>query len=74
MSRPTPGKPYKTQSGDTMESIAAKAYGLTSKWALIRDANQLEYTISNPSDIQENETIFIPEDPEILQLRAQREN
>lgn len=74
MSRPTQGKHYITQSDDSLESIAAKAYGIPSKWTLIKDANVFEYKVTSPSDVKENEDIFIPFDPEFLAIKAARES
>ena len=40
MSKATPGKQYVVQTGDTLQSIAAQAYGDAEKWTRIFAANQ----------------------------------
>lgn len=64
-----PGEYYTTEQGDTLPKIAARAYGLSGKWPLILDVNQLEFKVSNQEEIQPGENIFIPEDPELIELQ-----
>jgi len=67
--RPRQGQRYTTQPGDTLPSIAARAYGLPGNWPLIRDANQFKLKTATLEDVQPGETIFIPVDQTIEQLR-----
>jgi hypothetical protein len=52
---PTPGA-YTVQAGDTLESIAQGAYGDSSLWYLIADANGL----SGDKDLRVGQTVNIP--------------
>lgn len=69
MTRPIAGKSYTTKAGDTLRRIAALAYGLESKWTLIRDTNAFEFVVDDAESVQAGEVIFIPEDPELVSLR-----
>ena len=71
MPRPTPGSSYTVQPGDTFPSIATRAYGLSERWPLIRNANQLQFSVSNQEEVSPGEVIYIPVDPEIEFLRNQ---
>ncbi len=67
---PTPGKPYTVQSGDTLSSIAARAYGDDTLWPKIREANQSNLKSDDPNEISPGEIINIPLLPEIEALRT----
>jgi nucleoid-associated protein YgaU len=69
MTRPIPGKPYTAQSGDTLPKIAARAYGLSEKWSLIRNANQFEFETETDEDVQPGEKLYIPVDPDLVFLQ-----
>lgn len=69
MTRPIPGQNYTAVTGDTLPIIASRAYGLSEKWILIRNANQLKYKTDNEEEIQPGEVVFIPQDPETVALR-----
>ena len=73
MANPTQGEQYTVKEGDTLLSIAARVYGLSSNWTLIRDANQFALKTSNLESVSEGETIFIPSDPDIQNLRDEQE-
>jgi len=67
MARPIPGTFYKPQRGETFRLIAKRCYGIEDKWVLIQNANQLQ--LKNPSGILEGETIFIPNDPDLIEIK-----
>jgi len=67
--RPIPGNSYIVQFGDTYPKIAQRAYGISEKWTLIRDCNQLQFRTVGQEDIQPGEVIFIPVDPDIVSLK-----
>ena len=73
MTNPTQGEQYTVKEGDTLLSIAARAYGLSENWTLIRDANQFALKTSTLESVSEGETIFIPSDPDIQNLRNEQE-
>lgn len=72
--KPVPGKQYTTEPGDTLPNIAARAYGLTGNWTLIRDANQFTLKTDDLESVQAGETIFIPPDPVLEDLRNELSN
>ena len=74
MINPIQGEQYTVKEGDTLPSIAARAYGLSENWTLIRDANQFALKTSDLEDVSEGETIFIPSDPDIQNLRNEQED
>lgn len=67
---PTPGKKYTVQSGDTLSSIAARAYGDDKKWPKIKEANQSSLKSDDPNAIFPGEIINIPLLPENEALRT----
>jgi len=69
MAKPTPGKQYTVQQGDTFKSIAESAYGVGSKQDLIRDINQTQIKFSDVEDIAQGTVILIPVDTELAGLR-----
>lgn len=72
MVRPVQNEQYTVQSGDTLRSIAARAYGLSENWTLIRDANQFTLKTDNLESVSEGENIFIPPDPDIQNLKDEQ--
>ncbi|GAC1350452.1 MAG: hypothetical protein NVSMB27_33110 [Ktedonobacteraceae bacterium] len=53
---PTPGSDYTVQQGDTLSSIAQRAYGDGNRWQAIANANN----ISDPNLIYAGQVLFIP--------------
>jgi len=49
---------YIVKKGDTLQKISQKAYGTTTKWRKIYDANKK--SIKNPDKLSEGEKIIIP--------------
>jgi nucleoid-associated protein YgaU len=49
---------YIVKKGDTLQKISQKAYGTTTKWRKIYDANKK--TIKNPDKLSEGEKLIIP--------------
>ena len=60
MGSPIPGQNYTVQSGDNLQRISIRAYGIASKWTKIAAANN----ISNPDLIFPGQVIYIPPDEE----------
>lgn len=58
------GKNYIVVSGDTLSSIAQKAYGDATKWPIIWKANQLSKKSDDPDTVFPGDTFFIPFDPD----------
>lgn len=56
---PTPGAYYTIQPGDSLSSIAERAYGDGNKWRVIYDANANAIG-PNPNVIQSGQRIYIP--------------
>ena len=56
---PTPGSNYTVQQGDTLYSIAQRAYGDSNQWQTIYDANK-QVIGSNPNLIHPGEVLYIP--------------
>jgi LysM repeat protein len=56
MAQATPGSEYTVQPGDTLYSIAQQAYGDSSKWPVIAQAN----AISDPNLIHPGQKLYIP--------------
>lgn len=69
MSRPQPGSNYTIVSGDSLSSIAERAYGDPQQWPIIYNANQTILKSTDPNIVFPGETVFIPEQPELKQLR-----
>lgn len=70
--KPIQNEHYTAQPGDTLPSIAARAYGLSENWTLIRDANQFSLKSADLESVSEGETIFIPPDPDIQNLKDEQ--
>jgi nucleoid-associated protein YgaU len=59
---------YTIQPGDTLQSIAERAYGDGTKWQLIYNAPQNQFFIGdNPDLIQPGQDLFIPAQDSITQ-------
>lgn len=71
MTRPIKGTYYTVQEGDDYPKIALRAYGIAEKWTLIRDANQLQYKTTNLEQVNPGEQLFIPSDPELIEIKQQ---
>src|SRR5579859_2041362 len=56
---PTPGSHYTVQPGDSLFSIAQRAYGDGNLWQKIYDANKQVIGV-DPNDIQPGEVLYIP--------------
>ncbi len=69
---PVPGQQYTVQVGDTLSSIAARAYGIGSLWPTIKQANQSSLKSSDPDAIFPGEIINIPLLPEIEAFKAEQ--
>lgn len=72
MSRPKPGENYEAVTGDTLPIIASRAYGLSEKWPLIKNANQFKFKVDNQEQVQPGEVLYIPFDPELVALKNQQ--
>ncbi|GAC1401546.1 MAG: Dyp-type peroxidase [Ktedonobacteraceae bacterium] len=59
---PTPGELYIVQQGDTLTSIAQRAYGDGKQWPLIYNANK-QVIGNNPNVIQAGQVLQIPPAP-----------
>jgi prophage tail gpP-like protein len=59
---PTQGEPYKIVPGDYLIKIAGIAYGDSTKWALIWEANKNNLRSGNPNLIYPDEIINIPKE------------
>jgi len=70
---PTQGSQYTIVDGDTLSDIAARAYGIGSKWPLIYDANQTTLKSGDPDLIFPGEIIIIPVDPDLQAIRTELE-
>jgi len=57
---PIPGKVYTVVAGDTLSLIAARAYGDSSLWPRIWEANQTSAMSDDPDEIFPGEKILIP--------------
>jgi prophage tail gpP-like protein len=58
------GKNYTVVSGDTLSSIAQKAYGDATKWTIIWKANQDSKKNTDPDTVFPGQIFFIPFDPD----------
>lgn len=63
--RPTPGKQYTVASGDTLQTIARRAYGNPAKWSKIYRANASVLTSQNADLIYPGEVFYIPPETEV---------
>jgi nucleoid-associated protein YgaU len=54
-----PGTNYTVQSGDTLSSIAQRAYGDANQWPKIYDANR-QVIGNDPNLIRPGEVLYIP--------------
>lgn len=68
--KPTPGQTYTTKQGDTVEQIAAAAYGSTSDQDKILDVNQLQVPLTGTSTIPTGTKLIIPPDTELDNLKS----
>ena len=68
--KPTPGKLYTTQSGDTLEKIAGQAYGQPNRWPDITAVNQQSIKASSTETLPARLTLIIPANNKIKALRA----
>lgn len=68
---PIPGKQYTIRSGDTLQSIAIRAYGSAAKWHRIYRANASVLRSSNADLIYPGEVIYIPSDTDSSSTTAQ---
>ncbi|OLB55936.1 MAG: hypothetical protein AUI01_07200 [Ktedonobacter sp. 13_2_20CM_2_56_8] len=59
MAQATPGSNYTVQPGDTLSSIAQRAYGDANQWQKIYDANK-QVIGNDPNLIRPGEVLFIP--------------
>lgn len=59
---PTPGAIYIVQQGDSLTSIAQRAYGNANQWPLIYNANR-QVIGNNPNVIQTGQVLHIPPAP-----------
>ena len=73
MTRPIQGQSYTTRAGDTLRNIAARAYGLSENWTLIRSANHFATKTSDQESVNEGEVLFIPTDPDTQDLKDRQE-
>lgn len=71
-SLPIPGQSYTVQSGDTLSSIAARAYGDDTLWPKIKAANQSTLKSADPDTIFPGEIINIPLLAEIEALKTEQ--
>lgn len=69
---PTPGKQYIVVEDDTLEKLASSAYGNPTKWPLINDVNQTQFTIDQNTQIPVGLTILIPIDNELNTIRQKQ--
>jgi len=59
MAQATPGSNYTVQPGDTLYSIAQRAYDDGNKWQIIYDANK-QVIGSDPNLLRPGEVLYIP--------------
>ena len=67
--KPTPGQTYTTKQGDTLELIAAQAYGDPNEYQKIQDTNNLSFTTLPGSQLPTGTSLIIPEDTELENIR-----
>lgn len=68
--KPIPGKIYTIQQGDTLEKISGQAYGDPLQYDRITEVNQLQVTVSSTDQLPTGETLIIPENPDLSNLRS----
>lgn len=71
MSKPTQGQSYTIVEGDTLWSIASRAYGNPMKWSKIYRANSTTLKSKNADLIYPGEVIFIPLEEEIAAAKTE---
>jgi prophage tail gpP-like protein len=71
MPSPSQGGAYTVRPGDTLQKIAAIAYGNQSLWRLIYDANR-DTVGASPDMLIPGQTLFIPPEEIIQEARAPR--
>ena len=69
---PTQGKQYVTLAGDTLSSIAARAYGDPAKSVLIFNANNFSTKFSDQNSVFPGETLNIPREAVLNNLRKRQ--
>lgn len=62
LARPVPGRRYVTRKGDTLASIARRAYGKETLYRLIYEANKDR--LADPAELPLGLELYIPEAPE----------
>lgn len=67
--KPTPGSTYNTVEGDTLENIAAEAYGDPNQYWRIQDVNNLSFTTLPGSQLPTGTELIIPEDTDLENIR-----
>ena len=60
MLKPTPGKQYTVQRGDTLSEIATRAYGDPGLWPRIFNANQTNIKSGDQNKVAVGEVLIIP--------------
>jgi nucleoid-associated protein YgaU len=70
--KPTPGKTYETQRGDTLESVATQAYGDPNQYSRIISVNQSQIKYDFDEDIPVGTSLIIPVDSELDLIRSQQ--
>ena len=68
---PKPGSQYTVVAGDTLSSIAERAYGFASLWPRIKQANQGQFKVDNPDDITVGQVLNIPLEPDLNKLKTE---
>ena len=69
MPTPIPGEQYTTQSGETLQNVAARAYGDPEKSTLIFKANNFPVTVTDQNTVATGTVLNIPFDAVLNQLR-----
>lgn len=66
MAKATQGQQYISVQGDTLEKLASSAYGIPSKYPLIKNVNQTQVKIALPTDqLPVGLALIIPVDVEL---------
>jgi prophage tail gpP-like protein len=71
MSKPQQGKQYTIVKGDTLWSIATRAYGNPMKWSKIYRANASVLKSNNADLIYPGEVVYIPPEEEVAAAKAE---
>ena len=66
-----PGEQYTVLQGDTLEGIAAKAYGDSTLWPRIKQANQSQFKDDDPDTIFPGQKLNIPLEADLNKLKTQ---